>query len=369
MSNVQRVIKYLSIAFAFFLIFNILSGIISGISILSNITSNKEDYEILEELKELAIQKEVKIIEVDIASSNMTIKIGDSLKAETTNKYIECKQDNNKLYIKEKDHHWFHNNDISNLIITIPKDMILDGVTINSGAGKIELEELSTRLLNLDLGAGKVNINHLTVLSKTKIDGGAGEVNIDNSCFHNLDLNMGIGKFTLTAKLTGNSEIDHGVGEANLNLIGTLEDYQIHLDKGIGTTTIDKKEIKDDEIIGTGRNKVDIDGGIGKIQIHITEEKTTSQTFTKTYQLLNISKSNEENSYYLTLQLFQGEVATVLVKDINNQLESGKNYEFTFATNSKTIEDNIKSIFENSTILSIKETSKIGLEQIQDSIE
>lgn len=267
MSNVQRVIKYLAIAFAFFLIFNILSGIISGISILSNITSNKEDYEILEELEELAIQKDVKIIEVDIASSNMIIQVGDSLKAETTNKYIECKQDNNKLYIKEKDRHWFHNHDISNLIITIPKDMILDGVTINSGAGKIEIEELSTRLLNLDLGAGKVNINHLTVLSKTKIDGGAGEVNIDNSCFHNLDLSMGIGKFTLTAKLIGNSEIDHGVGEANLNLIGNLEDYQIHLDKGVGTTTIDQKEIKDDETIGSGRNKVDIDGGIGNIQV------------------------------------------------------------------------------------------------------
>lgn len=93
------------------------------------------------------------------------------------------------------------------------------------------------------------------------------------------------------------------------------------------------------------------------------------KTFIRTYNILNIANSNDENYIYLTIRQFQAEeVQTIKVeKKLCPQIEEGKNYEFTIKPNKK-LEDNILSIFANSTIISIKETDKIGLNQIQDSI-
>lgn len=91
-------------------------------------------------------------------------------------------------------------------------------------------------------------------------------------------------------------------------------------------------------------------------------------SFIRTYNILNVSKSNDNNYIYLTIRQFQEEVQTVKVeKQLCPNIVEGKNYEFTIKPNDR-VEDNILSIFSNSTILEIKETDKVGLEQIQESI-
>lgn len=265
MSFLQKIIKYLAFAFAVFLTFSIISSLMHGFSFLGNIfDGNKKS--ITEKLNGLEINDDTLLLDISVSSSNITIKRGETFKAETNNKYINTKQDKNKLYIQEKKHNWFHNN--GELIIYIPSDLILDGVAIETGAGKVNIESLSTKQLYLDLGAGKVDINNLNVLENAKIDGGAGEINISAISINNLDLDMGIGKLSLTSKLTGNNKIDSGVGKMNLSLIGTLEDYKISLDKGIGNATINGDNMKDNNTYGTGINKLDIDGGIGSIDIN-----------------------------------------------------------------------------------------------------
>lgn len=105
----------------------------------------------------------------------------------------------------------------------------------------------------------------------------------------------------------------------------------------------------------------------------VNEDKNQDQsqlkTFIRTYKILNIAESNDQDYLYLTIRQFQDEeVQTIKVKrNLCPQIQEEKNYEFTIKPNKK-IEDNILSIFNNSTIISIKETDKTGLNQIQDSI-
>lgn len=94
-----------------------------------------------------------------------------------------------------------------------------------------------------------------------------------------------------------------------------------------------------------------------------------SQEFVRTYTVEKIIHGQEENSYYLTLSIFQGDVDTVLVDLSGYSLKEGKTYEFKFSKDENAvIEDNIKSIFKNCTIKSITKTNKVGLEQEQDAI-
>lgn len=104
----------------------------------------------------------------------------------------------------------------------------------------------------------------------------------------------------------------------------------------------------------------------------IRGKNTGIGTFTQTYHVLNVAESNNENYIYLTLRKFQAEeVETVKVyRSIeSNDIKKNKNYEFTFRYQIGTVEDNIKSIFEHSQLISVKETDKKGLEQRQDSIK
>lgn len=266
MSGLQKTIKYIAIAFAVYLTFNIIYGIMYGFLFMGSLFNNDKS-SVIEKLDNLEINSDTLLLDIDVSSSNIIIKEGDSFRAESNNKYINSRQDNNKLYITERKHNLFNNKD-NELIIYIPTDFILDAVLIDNGAGKVNIEALTTKELYLNLGAGKVDINKLTVLEEAKIDGGAGDLTINALDIRDLDLSMGIGKLSLISSLTGNNKIDCGVGEMNLSLIGMLDDYEITLDKGVGNATIDGVDMIDNNTYGKGINKIDIDGGIGSIDIN-----------------------------------------------------------------------------------------------------
>ena len=72
----------------------------------------------------------------------------------------------------------------------------------------------------------------------------------------------------LSGKDRGSNLIGLGIGAVDLNLTGSPVDYQIRLDKGIGSATMDGKSLSGGSTVGNGANRIDIDGGIGSISIH-----------------------------------------------------------------------------------------------------
>lgn len=270
MTTLQKVIKYLALAFAIFIIVNIISGILFGIYSLSGILglakNNETTIENYEEITTNFENSNIQTLKIELEYSSLVIKKGNTLMAQSNNANVSYKQNNNQLIVKENSS-WFSKNNKRIVILYIPEDIILDRVNIETGAGKIEIEELNTRELSFKIGAGEVEIQNLNVQQKAKIDGGAGKVSILAGKINDLDLNMGIGKFELTSILTGKNDIDAGVGKLNLNLLDNIENYAIKVDKGIGTITINGKETQDSIQYGNGDTLIDIDGGVGSIEI------------------------------------------------------------------------------------------------------
>ena len=75
MKILQKVIKYLAIAFALFLVFNIISGIMYGFSFIGNILNDNKS-NIKDNLKDLEINSNSIILDINVLSSNITIKSG-----------------------------------------------------------------------------------------------------------------------------------------------------------------------------------------------------------------------------------------------------------------------------------------------------
>lgn len=104
---------------------------------------------------------------------------------------------------------------------------------------------------------------------------------------------------------------------------------------------------------------------------NVKDKTTEIATLVVTYQILNVAESNDEDYLYLTLRKYQAEeIETVKVKKIlAKDVKSDKSYEFTFQYKVGTVEENIKSIFQNAELISIVETDKKGMDQRQDSIQ
>ena len=104
---------------------------------------------------------------------------------------------------------------------------------------------------------------------------------------------------------------------------------------------------------------------------NIEKKDLINHTFTRTYNINHIAYSNSEEFLYITIREFQGEeIETVKIKRaMFNDINTGDNWEIQFKIKNNNIEDNIKSIFENTEIVSAKKTDKTGLEQVSDPIE
>lgn len=73
----------------------------------------------------------------------------------------------------------------------------------------------------------------------------------------------------LDAEITGNSKIGCGVGATNVVLRGNRDDYRIRAEKGIGAICIggDIYNSSDTKEYGNGKNYLEVEGGIGRIDI------------------------------------------------------------------------------------------------------
>ena len=276
MTTAQKVIKYIAAVFAVYLIITIISAILNGGYALLNTFGliHKKENMATEDLKVISSEiKEVSTLQIDLAFTNLYIKIGNDFKVETNNSKITFTNDNGNVKIKEENLNWLNDNNESNLIIYIPEDMIaIDETEIETGAGKINIEKLNTQSLYLELGAGDVHIENVVTTAETKIDGGVGKTELKSCEINNLKANLGMGEFVFSGKLTGKSEIDSGVGAIRIKLMDDKGNYKINVSKGLGNVTLDGQKLETDRVYGTGENYLDIDGGVGEIKIDFKEE-------------------------------------------------------------------------------------------------
>lgn len=266
MTSFQKIIKYLSLGFAAFLIITIFYGISFAIRMLANINNN--DSSLPKELiKFEELDKNSNALYAKINVSDLIIKKGDKLTVETDNKNINVKQDLNKISIEEKSHFDFFNSNKSKVIVYVPTNFKFDDVFIEVGAGTMEADYINTSKLNLKIGAGTITLDEIYSTTSSNIETGAGEVVIKKSEFNDLSLDCGIGQITLNTKLTGNNDINGGIGEININFSDSKDNYKISAKKGIGDLRLDGSSINESESIGNGGTFVKVNGGIGEINI------------------------------------------------------------------------------------------------------
>ncbi len=223
MNTAQRVIKYFALGFAAFLSFTIISAIAFGaLGILgaTKLIKNNSNVEIRCEADEAPC------LQISLGASELVIKKGESFYAESTYEHVEIKQDGDKMVITEKDGSIFDNHHRTTTVY-VPEGMVFNKAGISGGAGRIQIDALNAKELEVALGVGETVIENLEV---------------------------------------ENAKISAGIGHVGVKLASSEDQYSIEVDKGIGEIKYNGKSVGNSDI-GNGKKTIKISGGIGEIII------------------------------------------------------------------------------------------------------
>lgn len=256
MTTTQKIIKYLAIAFALFLVISIFS-IIFGLSreIISSINSDKKDSKLLEEYTTISNNvNNIESFKIDISNDNIEIKEGEKFEVKTNDPDVKFYHENSKVKIKtDKTFSWhLSNSSRGTIIIYLPN-------------------ESNISELDLNLGAGTMTAKEINVYEKATINGGAGNINIYSGTINNLNLKLGAGNASIQSDLTGSNTLTTGVGKLNLGLSQSKDNYKFDISKGLGNIILNDFDVSEDILIGDGETKIKISGAVGNIIINTAE--------------------------------------------------------------------------------------------------
>lgn len=254
MSEGQKWIKIGAIALAVFIILIIINAILFLFGIIGGFGRETKDFS--------EYYSNINSIEIDVNASSVNIVKGDSFLVEAKGVSDNFRVNNRRNTLEiEEDAFWFFNNNSGEITIYVPSD--LNELVIDGGSGEIKIEDIIADRLELDLGAGLIEIASSTFY-KADIDGGVGVMNANDTSFTALELDSGVGSVTIAGEILGRSTIDGGIGEINLNLSNESL-YKFIVDKGLGDITVNGTSISG--TYGNGENVIDIDNGIGSVNI------------------------------------------------------------------------------------------------------
>lgn len=263
MTTKQRVIKYLALAFAVFLIVSFALGIFEVLSSLLEMEVNKPvgtDY-----IYSYTIDDRVNELKISISAADLRIVRGDQFSVSTDNENVVCSENGSVFSLNDKEK--FNVSSEGAVVLEVPADKMFDKVTVDAGAGEITVETLCASELSMNFGAGDFYADELLVTSGTYIGCAAGEFTVKSGSLKNLEMDMAVGDVALYCSLKGKTEINCGIGDIDINLPESLAEYRIEVDKGICSASLNGKTMEDEREYGNGSSEIEIDGAVGDIII------------------------------------------------------------------------------------------------------
>lgn len=269
MNTWHSIIKYAAIALAVLIIIGVISGIMFVLShfvpgFANNAVGEDKTYE---------IKDEISVLDIDIHAINLEVRTttDSTIRVESNYKYLTVTEKDNRLLIKDKKAFFLNYQGKAIIRLYIPDDKLFDTIEINTGAGKADLKNLQTKFIYMNFGAGKVDLRNISARVNASLETGAGQLTIRNSTFNNLNLNMGVGQFEFSGKLTGRNILKMGVGSSQIDLSGSLDDYTVKIEKGIGEIRVNNKKVQSDTQLGQGDIELFFEGGVGSAWINFSE--------------------------------------------------------------------------------------------------
>lgn len=256
-------------------------ALVSGVGING---SNRKDY-VLDFNSEY--NEEITSIKIDLNIANLKIKRGNTFAIDAKNmnkKTFNSFVDNNVWTIKDDENDGFRifghvvpffNNDITDakyqVTIYIPDSFEPENLEITIGAGRAELCDMETDTVDFEIGAGELVANKLVVNKESSLEVGAGKIAIKDLTAKDVSLDCGVGEIDIKGDIRGNSSANCGMGHISIKLKEPESRYDFGLSCGLGNININGDNYSftsDSNRYGNDAEyEFDIECGVGSVEV------------------------------------------------------------------------------------------------------
>lgn len=123
------------------------------------------------------------------------------------------------------------------ITIEIPQDIVLQKVEISGNSCEVKIPYIEAKEFDIEADAGLVEIDRL-IADQAEFDIGAGEIVVNDGTLLGCDVNVGMGSFEYYGSIKRRGDVECGMGNAELQLDGSEEDYNYAIECSAGNVTI-----------------------------------------------------------------------------------------------------------------------------------
>ena len=283
MKKKKKFIKYSAIVFGIYLSITIVMVLLSLAGAFTGIPEKEVENLIKDstEYKEEDISKEfenVKSLEIDLETMDLVIRNGDKIKVEGTNipDRMRIKQEGEKLKISDEEISSSYLGD-NTITIYLPENQKLDNINLEIKYSTVEIEKINVSNLKLDFESNYCEFQEI-VADNIEIDNEYADLDIYDGQTTNFRMDSESGYQNIALKITGTGNVEVENADTNITLIGKQEDYQINNKNRLGTTYIGDEAISNNQTIGSGNGKINLD--IKSTDIYIEFEEINNESYT-----------------------------------------------------------------------------------------
>lgn len=260
MTQFEKAVKTIAIIIAIFVVVVIIGGIVTAVVAITTIfSSDKAEHMFVTKANE-AIESSVELKDIDESF--------DALEVED----LEVSNAIGTVTIREADIKEIHVSG-TNLNEASTIELRGDKLWIDNAAVNVELfgVKLGEKVSEEDIGI-VIEIPKGYTFESVYLENAVGTVYATGITAETIRLENGVGCMECTDIFASETKVECGVGNVELKFKGIMNDYDMHLEPGIGSITVDG--VRQSEMNHTNReadNEIRVDGGAGKVTIDFSE--------------------------------------------------------------------------------------------------
>ncbi len=225
----------------------------------------------------LAKPGEVSELYVNIGGGQLVVKQSDDeyFKVESNTKLkFQCYVQDGRINLKGFKGRLWGDYSHNSITLYIPKDVSLETIDVDLGAGAVTADRLSAGDVTFEVGAGSLNVDNLDA-HKVDVDLGAGKVVIGGSTM-DADIEIGMGALEWKGSIAKDMDLSCSMGSVELGLKGGDEkshNYSISCSGGsvtVGGSSY-AEGVNDMNIDNGAPGTYDIDCSMGSVRIYFIQ--------------------------------------------------------------------------------------------------
>ncbi len=213
---------------------------------------------------------EIQQIDIEIGGGEIDIQESDNdqiVVVGNDTEHLQCFQKDDTIYvIGQEESAEF----LGKVKIYLPKGKMLNEVDFQIGGGKVNISNLSTENLVVDMGGGVVSGTKI-ISNNADIEIGAGESTIRDSEIKDVTISVGMGSAYFSGTIKGNLRADNSMGSTIFELNGSEEEHNYTISCEAGNVELGNDRFSglayDKEIDNGADSDFDLDCSMGNIQI------------------------------------------------------------------------------------------------------